>query len=110
MKNADIMRASHQEAAQVLARAESWPQFKDNWEDIEKAMEADHSLSLHDAYIQVVVPKIGSEARQSTLQDISHKATASALRPGNGSPSVPVTASEQSWTELLKQEWGRQSR
>ena len=105
---ADVARGAKQEADAIFARASQWPFFEEHREAIWEAMRDNQQLSLHDAYIQVVVPRVSAASRKSTLTDITRKAAAGGTsRPGNGAAALPGNPADKEWTELFKEEFAR---
>ena len=105
---ADVVRGAKQEADAIFARASQWPFFEEHREAIWDAMRANTQLSLHDAYITVVVPQVSAASRKSTMNDITRKAAAGgSSRPGNGSAALPGNPADKEWGDLFREEFAR---
>lgn len=89
---------------QQLDRAKKWHGFEDNAADILKALQGDKTISLHDAYVQVVMPKLAAD-RQKMREELlaeqnaqprstSATTTATATKPTDGPRDTASIARE----------------
>lgn len=98
--------AASERRQQAIAKAETWPGFKEHIKEIEAAMAEDSAQakttgqykiqSLHDAYIQVVVPKLANQ-REQILKEMQAAPTSTSIPRNAGEtpkPSRPRTIEE----------------
>lgn len=77
-------------ADKEYARISQYPHFTEHQAAIGAAMEANPELGVQDAYIQVVIPKLQQQERQSVVASLHDKANASGINPAN-----PATATQK---------------
>ena len=93
-RQAQMMRGAQQKAQTQLQSAQGWTGFEENRPEILKALQSDRSLSLEQAYIKIVGPKLASsrdDMRKQILAEINAKPRAAA-----GSVGPRPTTSAQS--------------
>jgi hypothetical protein len=84
-------------AAKTYEKVSAYPSFKDHEKDIAAAMQADDALSVQDAYIQVVVPKLSQMERSQVAASLVQKTAAASANPAGtatASPRLPKTFAE----------------
>ena len=70
----EIHTTAEKAVARTIERASKWPQFTENEAEIAKALDANPSLELVDAYMQVVMPKFSTDRttiRKELLAEIN---------------------------------------
>lgn len=75
-KSAQMMRGAQDKAQNQLAAAHQWVGFQEHQQAILEALQSDRSLSLEQAYIKIVSPKLSGnrdEMRKQLLAELSQK-------------------------------------
>jgi hypothetical protein len=88
----EIHSQATERVSQQMEKAYKWPGFKEHEADILKALQADPSISLHDAYMSVYMPKLAgdrSKMREEILAEINKKPRSSSA------PTSPVIAGQE---------------
>lgn len=70
-------------AQKEFTRISQYPHFAEHKAAIAQAMNADQNLSVQDAYIQVVIPKLQMQERQSVVASLHDKSHAASIAPSN---------------------------
>jgi hypothetical protein len=79
----------------ALEAASKWPLFKENEGDILKALQADQSVSLEQAYQRVVLPKLAADRdkiRQEVLAELNQRPHSTTTRATTGGRSDDAEA------------------
>jgi hypothetical protein len=91
-----------------FTEASKWPGFVENQNDILTALQADQKLTLHDAYIRVVVPKLTAgkdDVRKQVLAEINAKprAASGSLAPKSGVAAPTASAGPRDTEDVIKE-------
>jgi hypothetical protein len=92
---ADTVAASvNQKVEAALAKAQTWPGWKENEKEIYEAFSADKSLSLYDAYVKVVPQRFKSEAEKAKADEktIEARVREQVLKELNAAPTSTSTS------------------
>lgn len=75
---------------QVQHAVQHWPHFSDYMTEIDAELAKDPRMSLHEAYVRVVPPKLEAIHRKKFAEELRTKSNGSVHNPG--SPAAPSTA------------------
>ncbi len=82
-----------QNAQQTLSRMRERPHFRDHEPEIRDLMVADKTLSLEDAYVQVllekVIPSMEKKSESNVLAQLQTRAVQATVNPSSAVPSAP---------------------
>lgn len=112
------LQQSQQEAAlqSQIDAALRWPGFSDHMDEITAAIAERNQdrrrdprlpkLTLHEAYIEIVVPKLSSTAKKQVVEDINKNTeiTRDAINPSRRASSGRKPDEEKTTAELLREE------
>lgn len=70
-------------ADKEFARVSKYQHFTENQQAIAEAMVADESLTVQDAYIQVVIPKLSQQERSDVVASLHQKTGAASINPAS---------------------------
>lgn len=105
-EKAETQRAAiAKQADAIWNKAKGWTGFTEHAAEIDSAMAQHPDWTLHDAYIEVVVPNLSKTERVKVLADLSAKPAASTVSPASGTTSTPKPDSEKSWEELFREKY-----
>lgn len=96
---AEQKRTSDAWAEKEYARIAQYPHFTEHEQEIAAAMQADDTLGVQDAYIQIVIPKLQQQERKAVVTGLHDKANASGINPAH--PSSAAQAPPRSFEEAL---------
>ena len=103
-KQAQMMQGAHAKASQRLSVAAQWPGFKENQAEIRAAFAADKNLTLEQAYIKVVTPKMQTsrdEMRKQLIAEINQKPRGAAGAIG-GAPRAAVSEGPRDIEDIIR--------
>ena len=98
---AESQRQADTWAEQRYAAVSKWPQFATHQAAIAQAMTEDPTLEIGDAYIQIVVPQLDTQARTQVVATLHDKARASAHNPAT--PATPAATRPTTFAEAFAQ-------
>lgn len=103
-------------AQQQLTRAQSWPGFNDYIGEIadyvERANRLGQTVTLADAYIDLVVPQLSSTTRRGVMAELNeHSArTVDTINPARRASPTPESDDERPLKDLLADEFRKRER
>jgi hypothetical protein len=103
-----LYQGAASKAEAQITEASKWPGFVENQNDILTALQADQKLTLHDAYIRVVVPKLTAgkdDVRKQVLAEINAKprAASGSLAPKSGVAAPTASAGPRDTEDVIKE-------
>lgn len=101
---ARIQTEADQQADAVVTRLKQSPGFWEHRQEIHDAMKADASLTVQDAYIAVVVPKLSHAERAKVVAETHTKAGARTATPSHTSTAAPKELAGMSMADALRHE------
>lgn len=94
-----------------IDEARKWPQFKENEEDITKALQANPQLSLEGAYRQVVLPKlttsqddIRASMRKQLMEELKRAPKATSAPTGAVKPGAQAQGGHRDIEDIIKEQ------
>jgi hypothetical protein len=104
-QRAQVIQSARTEANRMVAQAaQNWPHFSDHMTEIDAELAKDPALSLHEAYIRVVIPKLEETHRRQFVEDVRTRANGSTHNPGSPAPSSSTDLRKLSLRTLLQRE------